>query len=255
MSVLKLRKGFDFRLGKYSTNVPVIKLKTGGVSERDIEKTQRKALEGYGKIAVYYLRKYSIEEMQKKGFHRKVSSRFYDSFYCRLEREGGFDYVSVYLKYDNDWSWLSAYIMGKTGNATDSTGKGNGFYRDKHTQFEMRRMGAKKARYKYVRGPAKESKVSKKIKSSVFKKRKGVFKKRFIQGRKQIRNTYYVVPLRDKKTGKMVFRTLPMNTNKSWVHPAINRFDFIDKAFQRAEQDLQINLEKRYKVLLDRVKV
>lgn len=249
MSVLQLRKGFDFRLGNYATNIPVIKLKTRGVSERDIEKTQKKALEGFGKIVMYYLRKYSIEEMQKRGFHRKVSSAFYDSFYCKIGKERGSDYVSVYLKYDDSWSWLSAYIMGKEGNATDSTGKGGGFYRDKHTQFEMRRRGAKKSDFKYVRGPDLGKRKTKK-RSAGSKTPRAIPK-----NRKKIKNPYYVVPIKDKKTGKIVFRTLPMNTDKSWVHPAINRFDFIDKAFQRAEQDLQINLEKRYKQLLDKVKV
>jgi hypothetical protein len=54
-------------------------------------------------------------------------------------------------------------------------------------------------------------------------------------------NKTKVVPVKTK-TGDVVFRNLPLRTEKKWIHPAVYRFNFIEagvekgrmKAFRRA---------------------
>lgn len=51
-----------------------------------------------------------------------------------------------------------------------------------------------------------------------------------------------IVPIKDKKTGKVVFRTAPLHVGSAWVHPGIARGAFlqtaIDKAMAKMEEVL-----------------
>lgn len=46
----------------------------------------------------------------------------------------------------------------------------------------------------------------------------------------------YKVPLRDAQ-GMLVIRSTPLTTDKAWIHPAIARHTFIERAFRRAQKD------------------
>lgn len=45
-----------------------------------------------------------------------------------------------------------------------------------------------------------------------------------------------VVPLKDKKTGNVVFRTAPLTTEKAWIHPGIAKFTFMQRAIRKGRQ-------------------
>lgn len=40
------------------------------------------------------------------------------------------------------------------------------------------------------------------------------------------------IPMKDKN-GKLVFRSVPLTTNKAWVHPGIQKFSFFNKAIEQ----------------------
>ena len=41
------------------------------------------------------------------------------------------------------------------------------------------------------------------------------------------------IPIKDKKTGELVFRSIPLTTDKAWVHPGIKRFNWIDRGVKK----------------------
>jgi hypothetical protein len=41
------------------------------------------------------------------------------------------------------------------------------------------------------------------------------------------------IPIKDKKTGELVFRSVPLTTNKAWVHPGIKKFTWIDRGVRK----------------------
>tara|TARA_B000000557_G_C20674827_1_gene400483 strand:- start:30 stop:620 length:591 start_codon:yes stop_codon:yes gene_type:complete len=41
------------------------------------------------------------------------------------------------------------------------------------------------------------------------------------------------IPIKDKKTGKLVYRSIPLTTDKAWVHPGIKRFNWIDRGVKK----------------------
>jgi len=65
------------------------------------------------------------------------------------------------------------------------------------------------------------------------------------------------VPIKNKM-GEIEFRTLPLVTDKSWVHPAVAKFSWIEKAIDRAVQQATtiLTYEKMTgQELLDRKKI
>jgi hypothetical protein len=42
-----------------------------------------------------------------------------------------------------------------------------------------------------------------------------------------------VVPIKDKQTGDVVFRTLPIKTQDRWIHPGIAKFNFVETGVER----------------------
>jgi hypothetical protein len=42
-----------------------------------------------------------------------------------------------------------------------------------------------------------------------------------------------VIPFRDHKTGDIVFRRVPLTTKQAWIHPAIEKYTFIEMGVRR----------------------
>jgi len=42
-----------------------------------------------------------------------------------------------------------------------------------------------------------------------------------------------IIPLKDHKTGKIVFRRVPLTTKQAWVHPAVKKYTFIDSGISK----------------------
>ena len=42
-----------------------------------------------------------------------------------------------------------------------------------------------------------------------------------------------VIPIRDHKSGEVVFRRVPLTTKQAWIHPAVEKYTFIDMGVKR----------------------
>ncbi len=42
-----------------------------------------------------------------------------------------------------------------------------------------------------------------------------------------------VVPIKNKKTGELTFRTLPLRTESKWIHPAVAKFNFVETGIEK----------------------
>ncbi len=42
-----------------------------------------------------------------------------------------------------------------------------------------------------------------------------------------------LVPLKDKKTGELTFRNLPLKTEDKWVHPGVAKFNFVETGIEK----------------------
>lgn len=61
------------------------------------------------------------------------------------------------------------------------------------------------------------------------------------------------VPMRDRN-GNMVVRTAPLTTDKAWIHPGIAKHTFIQRAFQRAQDEfVRRVLDNNLETILDLV--
>lgn len=240
-----LRKGSAFRLGKGTPIVKVLALKKEGVSDRKINKLVVKSAEGYGKIAVHYLKKFAAQELRKRNMlagsgspdSPKVTQKFLDSFGYFVEQDAGSPFLScfVFLRYDDEWAWMARYIMGKYGDYPNES-----FIRENHTQFQFKR-ARRGQEEKKRRGRG----LGKKNKNPPINPKAGNTTHKFSR---------YVVPIKDKSSGKIVFRSLPLTTQNKWLHPAISKFDFVERAFQEVEKDMELNLKKQYQKLIAQVK-
>lgn len=45
------------------------------------------------------------------------------------------------------------------------------------------------------------------------------------------------IPMRDKQ-GNLIFRSTPLTTDKAWIHPGVARHTFIQRAFDRAQEEM-----------------
>ena len=61
-----------------------------------------------------------------------------------------------------------------------------------------------------------------------------------------------VIPLKDKKTGEMVFRSAPLQTGKAWVHPAVARYVFIDRGIEKGRRRAQPEVERRIRASVEK---
>jgi len=52
--------------------------------------------------------------------------------------------------------------------------------------------------------------------------------------------TPLVVPLTDRDTGQVVFRTAPFRTKDAWIHPGIAKFTFIQRAIRKAREECMV---------------
>jgi hypothetical protein len=41
------------------------------------------------------------------------------------------------------------------------------------------------------------------------------------------------IPIKDKETGEIVFRTTPLTTKKAWIHPGIKKGMWIDEGIEK----------------------
>ena len=82
-------------------------------------------------------------------------------------------------------------------------------------------------------------------------KERGEIKMTWITGLKDKRGKRQVIPIKDKKTGKMVFRSVPLKTKSSWIHPAINKYNFIENGIRKGQQKsisaISLLLERKLK--------
>lgn len=53
-----------------------------------------------------------------------------------------------------------------------------------------------------------------------------------------------IIPLKDSKTGKLVFRSAPLKTEKAWVHPAITKYVFIDRGIEKGKRRAQPEVQR-----------
>ena len=50
---------------------------------------------------------------------------------------------------------------------------------------------------------------------------------------KEQRGKTKVIPIKDKSTGKIVFRSTPLTTKKAWIHPGIKKGMWIDEGIEK----------------------
>jgi hypothetical protein len=66
-------------------------------------------------------------------------------------------------------------------------------------------------------------------------KERGDIEMKWLTGLKNSRGKRQTIPIKDKKTGKMVFRNVPLKTKNAWVHPAINKYNFIENGIKKGQ--------------------
>ena len=42
-----------------------------------------------------------------------------------------------------------------------------------------------------------------------------------------------VVPIKDRETGDVVFRTVPLRTQDKWIHPGVAKFNFVETGIEK----------------------
>lgn len=64
---------------------------------------------------------------------------------------------------------------------------------------------------------------------------RGEIEMKWLTGLRNNRGKRQTIPIKDKKTGKMVFRNVPLRTKNAWVHPAINKYNFIENGIKKGQ--------------------
>jgi hypothetical protein len=67
-------------------------------------------------------------------------------------------------------------------------------------------------------------------------KERGDIEMTWLTGLRNRRGKRQTIPIKDKRTGKIVFRNVPLKTKNSWVHPAINKYTFIENGIKKGQQ-------------------
>jgi hypothetical protein len=65
---------------------------------------------------------------------------------------------------------------------------------------------------------------------------RGEIEMKWLTGLKNNRGKRQTIPIKDKKTGEMVFRNVPLKTKNAWVHPAINKYNFIENGIEKGQR-------------------
>jgi len=65
---------------------------------------------------------------------------------------------------------------------------------------------------------------------------RGEIEMKWLTGLKNNRGKRQTIPIKDKETGKMVFRNVPLKTKNAWVHPAINKYNFIENGIEKGQR-------------------
>ena len=138
------------------------------------KEVNKKVTEIMANSVVFYLKQEAIKAVAKGAPSFLRSASFLSALDYEIVKESRGKYsFKLTLKYDEKWSFLSAYL--------ESTGK----------PYKMRWL----------------------TRSEMKKNAK--------------------IPIKDKKTGDLVFRSVPLTTKNAWVHPGVKKFTWIDKGVRK----------------------
>lgn len=221
-------KGKDFFLGKrtYTNTLDMVSV---GLSQKKSMRFAEKFLEAYGENLVRALENLSKKELTDRGFDPGISSKLQRKFGYFVEKKTIYT-LYVYLEYNDEWAPWARYIMGKTGNEVHKkSGANNGFRMSHLTDSYFN--NHIKAKPRRSRGWGKTYR-GKEVSERTKKKREG--KQNTPKTHKHSR---YIVPFKKKGSDEVVFRSLPIGGSGggTWIHPAVCRFNFIDKSFKEVD--------------------